>query len=274
MRIDAHQHFWKFNPVRDEWIDDSMTAIRRDFYPENLEVELVANGMAGSIAVQSDQSISENEFHLELAQKHQFIRGVVGWVDFQAADISEQLARYKGTPMKGFRHVLQGEQQRDFMLRPAFMKGIAELAAFGYTFDILIYPDQLAYAKQFVKAFPDQPFVIDHLAKPLIRDKKIDVWKNDILAFSRYENVFCKISGMVTEAQWVGWKNQDFTPYIETVVESFGVNRLMFGSDWPVCLVAARYAEVVDIVTQYFSTFSRIEQEAIFGGTAIRFYNL
>lgn len=274
MRIDSHQHFWKFDPVRDEWIDNSMSAIQRDFYPENLEVELLANGMAGSIAVQSDQSPAENEFHLDLARQHKFIRGIVGWVDFQAPDIRDQLARYEGTAMKGFRHVLQGEKQRDFMLRPAFMKGIAELLAFGYTYDILIYPDQLAYAKQFVEAFPDQPFVIDHLAKPLIKDKKIDSWKRDILAFSEYENVFCKISGMVTEAEWTGWKKQDFRPYIDTVVESFGVNRLMFGSDWPVCLVAARYPEVVDIVTQYFMTFSRMEQESIFGGTAMRFYNL
>jgi L-fuconolactonase len=177
--------------------------------------------------------------------------------------------------MRGFRHVLQAEKQRDFMLRPEFMRGIGKLNQFGYTYDILIYPDQLKYTLEFVKAFPDQPFVLDHLGKPYIKNKKIDEWKGEIKRLGSQENIFCKISGMVTEADWKKWKKDDFRPYLDAVVEAFGINRLMFGSDWPVCLVAAEsYDEVLELVTNYFSTFSDAEQELIFGKNAIKFYNL
>lgn len=275
MRIDSHQHFWKFDPVRDSWIDESMKVIQKDFYPRDLQPVLSANGIDGCIAVQADQSLSENEFHLELASKHDFIKGIVGWIDLQADNISDQLESYQEhQKIKGFRHVLQGEKQRDFMLRPDFKRGIGALLKFGYTYDILIYPDQLEYTKQFVAAFPDQPFVIDHLAKPHIKDRKIDQWRDDIASVAAYENVYCKVSGMVTEAEWVGWKQSDFTPYMDAIVEAFGTNRLMFGSDWPVCLVAAGYDQVLGIINDYFKSFSKMEQDAIFGATAMRFYNL
>lgn len=274
-RIDSHQHFWKFDPLRDSWIDQSMAVIQRDFLPEDIKPLLLANKMDGSVVVQSDQSEAENNFQLTNANQNDFIKGVVGWVDLQSEDIHERLSYYSQfKKMKGFRHVLQGEKQRDFMLRPAFKRGIAALHQFGYTYDILIFPDQLDYTREFLKSFSYQPFVIDHIAKPYIKDQKIDEWKKDILAIAKYDNVFCKVSGMVTEANWRNWKKEDFHPYLDIVLQAFGVNRLMFGSDWPVCLVAASYTEVGNIVSEYFSSLSKDEQNAFFGGNAARFYNL
>jgi len=273
--IDSHQHFWKYDAVRYDWINQSMAVIQRDFLPEDLKPLLSASGIEGCVAVQAQQSATENDFLLSHANQHDFIKGVVGWIDFQADNIQEQLSHYSHfKKMKGFRHVLQGEKQRDFMLRPAFKKGIAALHSFGFTYDILIFPDQLGFTKKFLEAFPYQPFVIDHIAKPYIKDKKIDDWKKDITAIAKFEHVSCKVSGMVTEANWKTWKKEDFKPYLDVVVEAFGVKRLMFGSDWPVCLVAASYAEVVMLVREYFSSFSKDEQDDFFGGNAMRFYNL
>jgi len=275
MKIDSHQHFWKFDPVRDSWINDEMKVIQRDFLPEDLLPALKVNGFDGCVTVQSDQSVAENEFQLANAEKFDFIKGIVGWVDLQADDIEAQLEHYSQfEKLKGFRHVLQGEPQRDFMLRPAFMKGISALRKFGFTYDILIFPDQLGYSKQFVEAFPSQPFVIDHLAKPYIKDKKINEWKKDISSLAQLENVYCKVSGMVTEADWKNWKKEDFFPYIDVVVEQFGTSRIMYGSDWPVCQVAASYEQMLDIVQDYFSTFSQNERNLVFGHNASKFYSL
>jgi L-fuconolactonase len=273
--IDSHQHFWQFDPVRDSWINEEMKVIQRDFLPQDLRPILKANGFEGCITVQSDQSEAENDFQLTNADQHDFIKGVVGWVDLQAENIEDRLAYYSGfKKMKGFRHVLQGEPQRDFMLRPAFMNGISLLKKYNFTYDILIFPDQLPYTKEFVAAFPDQKFVIDHIAKPYIKDKKIDQWKKDVAAVAQFENVYCKVSGMVTEADWKEWKKEDFTPYLNVVVEAFGTKRLMYGSDWPVCLVAAPYENMLGIVKNYFSSFSEEEQLLFFGGNARQFYNL
>jgi L-fuconolactonase len=275
LRIDAHQHFWKFDPVRDSWITADMAVIQKDFLPGDLQPLLEANGLHGSVIVQSDQSEHENAFQLANAAGYDFIKGIVGWVDMQADNIEERLAHYKQfKKMKGFRHVLQGEPDRALMLQPAFKRGIGLLKQFGFTYDILIFPDQLEYIPAFVAAFPDQPFVIDHIAKPYIKDKKIEAWKKDMLSISRLENVYCKISGMVTEANWKNWKQEDFKPYLDTVVEAFGIKRIMFGSDWPVCLVAASYAEMMAIVKDYFSAFTQDEQDLFFGANATLFYNL
>ena len=275
MRIDAHQHFWKYNEVRDSWITDDMAVIQRNFLPEDLQPVLRDNKIDGSIIVQSDQSKEENIFQLANALQHDFVKGVVGWIDLQADHVNENLEYYKEfKKLKGFRHVLQGERQRDFMLRPNFKRGIGKLREFGYTYDILIFPDQLAYTIEFVKAFPDQPFVLDHIAKPYIKDKKIEDWKKDIETLASFENVYCKVSGMVTEAHWKNWTKEDFVPYLDVISESFGSTRLMYGSDWPVCLVAASYEQVIGLVNDYFSTFSSHEQDLIFGKNAIRFYNL
>lgn len=275
LRIDAHQHFWKFDAVRDSWINDEMAVIKRDFLPQDLLPLLEQNGIDGCVTVQSDQTEDENIFQLANAEKWDFIKGVVGWVDLQATNVEGRLEYYSGfKKMKGFRHVLQGESQRDFMLRQEFMRGVSLLNKYGFTYDILIFPDQLRYAYEFVKAFPNQRFVIDHIAKPNIKDSIMGDWKSDMLAFAACENVYCKISGMVTEADWKNWKPQDFTPYLDVVTKAFGANRLMFGSDWPVCLVAASYHSVHEIVTAYFSSFSKDEQAKIFGGNAVEFYKL
>ncbi|MDP4260977.1 MAG: amidohydrolase family protein [Bacteroidota bacterium] len=275
LRIDSHQHFWIYDPVRDSWINDDMAAIRKDFLPQDIAPVLQQNGLDGSVLVQSDQSEGENEFQLNNAAKYDFIRGVVGWVDLQSPDIEKRLEYYtQFKKMKGFRHVLQGEKDRAFMLQPAFMRGISLLKKYNFTYDILIFPDQLKHTLHFVKAFPDQPFIIDHIAKPGIKNKKIDEWKTGIEAIAKYENVYCKISGMVTEADWKQWKNEDFLPYIETVIEAFGPDRILFGSDWPVCLVAASYEKMILIVKDFFSSFSPGEQEKFFGGNAVKFYNL
>ncbi|MGC3943435.1 MAG: amidohydrolase family protein [Chryseolinea sp.] len=274
-RIDAHQHFWKFDPVRDAWIDNSMKRIQRDFYPQDLKPLLDAQGFDGCVLVQTDQSDAETEFLLSLSWQYEFIRGIVGWIDLQADDISDRLAASAhNKSLKGFRHILQGEKQRDFMLRPSFMRGIRELQRYGYTYDILVYPDQLRFVKEFVAAFPDQPFVVDHLAKPYIKNRDIDAWRTDMREIAAYPNVCCKVSGMVTEADWEMWTEREFTPYIDAVVEAFGVQRLMFGSDWPVCLIAAEYEQVVNIVRNHFASYSKSEQDLIFGTTATRFYKL
>jgi len=273
--IDAHQHFWKYDPVRYAWIDDSMAEIQRDFLPADLKPILVENEFEGCVVVQADQSEDENEFQLQNAAANDFIKGVVGWVDFEAPNIHDRLNYFSQfKKLKGFRHILQGEKQRDFMLRPDFKRGIAALDAFGYTYDILIFPDQLSYTKSFVEAFPYQPFVVDHLAKPYIKHKRVDEWKKDMLALAKYENVFCKVSGMVTEADWNNWEREDFFPYMDVALGAFGSKRLMFGSDWPVCLVAASYKHVLLIAKEYFSSLSADEQNAFWGGNARRFYKL
>jgi len=273
--IDAHQHFWQFDPVRDSWINNDMAIIQHDFLPQQLEKILSENGMDGSVVVQSEQSEMENQFQLSNAAQYDFIRGVVGWVDLQAADIENKLSYYQQfKKLKGFRHVLQGEPQRDLMLQPAFKNGISLLNKYGFTYDVLIFPDQLKYAAQLAAAFPDQPFVIDHIAKPGIKDSLIADWEKDILSTAAHQNVVCKISGMVTEADWKNWKTEDFTPYLDVIVAAFGTNRIMYGSDWPVCLVAADYAKMKQIVDDYFSQFSADEQAAFYGKTATAFYKL
>lgn len=274
-KIDAHQHFWKFDPVRDSWITDDMPAIQKDFMPQDILPLLQEHGFTGTIVVQSDQSEEENVFQLKNAAEHDFIKGVVGWVDLQAENVEDRLAHYaQFSKMKGFRHVLQGETDRALMLKPAFKKGISLLSKYNFTYDILIFPDQLKYAAELVKEFPDQMFVIDHIAKPGIKNKKIAGWKEDIQNIAEAENVYCKISGMVTEADLENWKKEDIKPYIDIVAEAFGTNRIMYGSDWPVCLLAASYDSVLDIVKEYFASFSKNEQDNFFGKNAFTFYNL
>lgn len=275
MKIDAHQHFWNYDPVKDAWITDDMHVIQRNFMPEDLWPALKQQGIEGCIAVQADQSEHETLFLLELADKFDFIKGVVGWVDLRASNIGERLEYFSTFPkLKGFRHVVQGEPQDDFLLRKDFCRGIALLREYDFTYDILIYPRHIKYANEFVRRFPEQPFVIDHLAKPFIRDKKIDEWKKDIETIAEAGNVHCKLSGMVTEADWKNWVMDDFKLYIDTVVESFGPERIMFGSDWPVCLVAAEYKQVCKVVEQHTSYLSDVSKERLWGGNAERFYKV
>ncbi|MDF7811431.1 amidohydrolase family protein [Hymenobacter sp. YC55] len=275
MRIDAHQHFWQYDPVRDAWITSEMSAIQRSFGPTDLKPLLDRNNFAGCVLVQSDQSETENEFQLANAAQYTFIKGMVGWVDLQADNVGERLAYYSQfDKMKGFRHVLQGEANRALMLLPNFQRGIAALQQHNFTYDLLIFPDQLGYARELVANFPNQPFVLDHIAKPNIKAKHLGDWEKDLRALAAHENVWCKVSGMVTEADWQTWQPQDFQPYLDVVFEVFGPTRVLFGSDWPVCEVAGGYDAVVGLVQQYVATLSAHEQALFWGENAAAFYKL
>jgi len=275
MKIDSHQHFWIFDPVRDSWIDETMANIQRDFMPADLKPILDQNGIDGCIAVQADQSEQQTEFLLDLAQANDFIKGVVGWVDLRASNVGERLAHFSQfKKLKGFRHVLQGEADRALMLTPLFTKGISALKVHDFVYDILIFPDQLGYTNQFVKTFGGHRFVVDHIAKPDIKNKGIEKWANGIKAIGKHENVWCKVSGMVTEADWQNWTEDDFKPYLDTVFEAFGTNRVMFGSDWPVCNVAGGYEKMISIVKNYTSRLSADEQARFWGLNAVECYKL
>ena len=274
-KIDAHQHFWKYDPVRYKWITNEMGILQKDFLPEDLQPILEQNKFDGCIAVQSDSSETETTFLLDLANKNDFIKGVVGWVDFLLENFEDHLHYFKQfKKLKGFRYILQDHKNRELMLTPEFTRGIKALQQFNYTYDILIFPDQLQYIKEFISMFSEQKFVIDHIAKPEIKNNKIEDWKKNILAIAKNKNVYCKISGLVTEADWKNWKAKELIPYLDVTVNAFGPDRIIFGSDWPVCLVAASYNEVLDIVINYFSTFAEEDQQKFFGSNAINFYNL
>lgn len=275
MIIDSHQHFWQYDSVKHNWIDDEMAVIRRDFTPSDLAAVFKENGIDGCVAVQADQTETETAFLINLAHTYDFIKGIVGWVDLRNAAIESVLEQYSTEKkIKGFRHVVQGEADHNFVLRPAFLHGISVLEKFDYTYDILIFPHQLGAALEFVRRFPNQKFVIDHLAKPYIKDGFFDGWASQMKAIAKHENVLCKISGMITEADYNAWNKAQLKPYIDLVFDAFGTNRLMYGSDWPVCLVAGSYKQVKDIVLDYIADLSSEEQKNIMGHNAVQFYNL
>ncbi|RYC71197.1 MULTISPECIES: amidohydrolase family protein [Spirosoma] len=274
MIIDSHQHFWQYEPVRDAWITDDMSAIRRDFLPADLEPVLAENGVDGCVAVQASQSEAETEFLVQLARAYDIVKGVVGWVDLQAPTLSDRLAHFaQHSLIKGYRHVAQAEPD-DFLTRPGVVEGIRKLADFGLTYDILIYPSQLKAALHLVRAVPEVNFVIDHLAKPYIKKRDINRWSNFMAEMAKQPNVHCKLSGMVTEADWQDWGKRDFFPYLDVAFEHFGPDRLMFGSDWPVCLVAANYTQVKTIIEDYVEPWGDEVRLKVFGENATRFYRL
>jgi L-fuconolactonase len=273
--IDAHQHFWKFDPVRDGWITDVMSVLKRDFLPRELMDELDANGVDGCVSVQASQSEEETVFLLDLAARFPRIAGVVGWLDLRADNLPERLeyfSRYE--KLRGFRHIVQAEADDRFMLRDDFLRGISRLKEYGFTYDILIYPRQLPAAIELVEQFPEQPFVLDHIAKPAIKKKESAGWAEQIKELAAAPNVMCKLSGLITEADWKHWRPDGFKPYLDVVFEAFGCDRLMFGSDWPVCLLAGSYQRVKQLVEDYVRDRAETEKENIFGGNAIRFYRL
>lgn len=274
MIVDAHQHFWRFNPLRDTWITDEMAMIRRDFLPEDLAPILVANKIDACVAVQADQSEKETEFLLQCARENQFVKGVVGWTDLRSPQLQARLEYYhQFDELKGFRHIVQSEHE-DFLLNSLFQNGISLLAGYGFTYDILIYPQHLPATVSFVRKFPNQPFVIDHIAKPRIKVHETEPWARHIKELAKSENVFCKLSGMITEANWKHWKKEEFKVYLDTILEVFGPKRLMYGSDWPVCLVAGSYEQQLDIINTFVFHLSPDEKRAILGENARRFYHL
>ncbi|MDC6366912.1 MULTISPECIES: amidohydrolase family protein [Flavobacteriaceae] len=275
MTIDSHQHFWKYHPRKHAWINDSMKILKKDFMPSDLAPLLQANQIDGCIAVQADQSETETNLLLKCAQKYPFIKGVVGWLDLCSANIDEKLEKYsKYALLKGLRHIVQDEPDEYFMLRPEFQKGIALLEKYGLTYDILIYPKHLSSALELVKTFPGQQFVVDHIAKPKI-DGTIDpCWAHYMEKLGEQSNVYCKVSGMVTETSWGNWHRKDFPSYLDVVFDAFGPNRIMYGSDWPVCLLSAEYNDVVDIVQRYISKFSKEIYNKVMGLNAISFYQI
>ena len=276
MKIDSHQHFWEYSAMRDtSWINDSMSILRQDFSPSQVQPLMLENGIEGCVAVQADQTENETHYLLDLANKYPIIKGVVGWVDFRASDINERLEYYSQfKALKGFRHIVQAEKEDDFLLKKYFCNGISLLKKYGFTYDILIYPKHLKHAIKFVEKFPDQKFVIDHIAKPYIKEQVVKGWKEELEVFGKYENVYCKLAGLVTEADWNNWTLADFTSYISITLDIFGIDRVMFGSDWPVCLPSASYSQVCEIVEKNTSFLNPNEKEKLWGLNCSEFYQL
>jgi L-fuconolactonase len=274
MKIDSHQHFWNYSEAEYPWIPKD-SPLHRDWLPADLQPLLAKTGIEGSIAVQARQTVEESRWLLNLADHYPLIKGVVGWVDLRSEKVEEQLAGLSKHPkFVGVRHVVQYEPDVNFMLRPEFQRGLGKLKQFKLTYDILIYPKQLPAAIALAKAFPDQPFVLDHIAKPLIKDGIVSPWREQIRELATLRNVLCKVSGMVTEANPANWKPADFKPYLDVVFDAFGEDRLMFGSDWPVCLLVASYEKAFELVDDYARPLSREARDKFFGGNAARYYRV
>lgn len=275
MRLDSHQHFWKYAAAQYPWMTEKLAKLRRDFLPPDLEPLLRAAGMDGCIAVQARQVTEETRWLLELADQHPIVKGVVGWVDLRADDVERDLALFANHPkFVGVRHVAQDEPDDRFLARADFLRGISRLKQFDLAYDILIFPKQLPAAIELVNKFREQRFVLDHIAKPSIGDRLLEPWRQQIHELAKAENVMCKVSGMVTEANWSGWRAEDFRPYLDIVAEAFGPGRLMYGSDWPVCLLAGEYTEVFGIVERWLREFSGADSERIMGANCREFYGV
>jgi len=275
MNIDSHQHFWRYDAVRDAWITEAMAVLQRDFLPEHLVTELTANAMDASVAVQADQSETETMLLVDFAEKNERIAGVVGWVDLRSSNLADRLEYFSHfSKLRGFRHIAQAEPDDRFLMREDFVRGVAQLRTFGFTYDILVYPKQLPAAIELVTRFPEQRFVIDHCAKPEIKAGKTEPWATYMRKIAQHQNVFCKVSGLLTEGDWKHWKPDDFRPYLDVLFDAFGPDRLMFGSDWPVCLLAGTYRQVKQLVETYVKDFSQADRKKIFGGNAALFYGL
>ncbi|MEC7415519.1 MAG: amidohydrolase family protein [Bacteroidota bacterium] len=274
MIIDSHQHFWNYNPERDTWIDESMQVLKKNFLPRNLKPILINNGIDGCISVQADQSYQETEFLLKCASNNKFIKGVVGWVDLCSPNLEKKLEKYTSDKMfKGVRHIVQSESP-EYLLRKDVQSGISKLSKFNLTFDLLVTPIQLQSAIKLVKIFPSQKFVLDHIAKPRISEPLNKTWVSDIINLSKYSNVFCKISGLVTETKGYNFSETDFLPFLDVIFKYFGFDRIMYGSDWPVCLLAADYKKVLEIISNYLMSYDSKIREKIMGTNAKIFYNL
>ena len=275
MIIDSHHHYWRYNPVEYDWIDDSMKLIRTNFLPEKLEPTIKEAGIDGVISVHARQSVEETDWLIGMAHQNKFMKGVVGWLPLIQNDIEGYLEKYSGEKiLKGVRHVVQGEADPEFILRSDFNRGISLLKKKSLVYDILIFERQLPNTIRFVDQHPNQVFVLDHIAKPLILKNELTPWKENIQELAKRENVSCKISGMVTEADFTSWTPEQLLPYFDVILEAFSPDRLLFGSDWPVCLVATSYKNWADLVRKTISSFSETEQAKIMGKNALRIYDL
>lgn len=275
MRIDAHQHFWVYDAVKDAWITDEMAVLQRNFMPNDLAPVLRDNQIDGVIAVQADQSLQETQFLVDLSTMYAMIKAVVGWVDLQSPSLNEQLDHFKQYPIiKGFRHIVEAESDPDFLMRDAVQQGIRKLTEYGYTYDLLVKPIHYSATITCVRDNPEQQFILDHLAKPNIKDGAFEDWARFMDELGNLPNVACKVSGLATEADWENWELVDFAPYIQHAVRSFGKDRLLFGSDWPVCYLAASYEELISIVENNFVDFTSAELNGFWGENAKRIYKL
>lgn len=277
MIIDAHQHFWQFSqPFDYAWLQaPERAAICRDYLPEDLLPHLRNTGVQQTVFVQTQHNVEENRWVLGLAEKHPFIAGVVGWVDLASEACEEQLLEFKDNPkFVGVRHITHDEPDDDFIVRPEILRGLKVLQKHGVPFDLLFFVRHLKHAVTLARELPELPMVIDHLAKPLIKDGIVVGWAEDLKTAARFPNLYCKLSGMVTEADWKQWKPADLKPFVETALEAFGPQRCMYGSDWPVCEQAGAYEQVYSALAEILEPLSDSEKQAIFGGTAARFYNL
>lgn len=275
MFIDAHQHFWQYNPHDYGWISEEMGVLKRDFLPADLQPLLKSIGFDGAVVVQARQVREETDTLLRLAAANEIVKGVVGWVDLRSPTVARDLEQYAANPkFKGVRHILHDEPDDYFMLLPEFQRGLRELKAFGLTFDLLLRPRHIPVAVQLLQKFPDQPFVVDHIAKPLIKEHILSPWERDFRELATYENVTCKVSGMVTEADWTNWTPQDLRPYLDIAFDAFGADRLMIGSDWPVSTLCGDYQSVMSVVIDYVKELSPQEQANVLGDNCARFYKL
>lgn len=273
--IDSHHHFWNYDPVEYGWIDDTMAVIRKDFGPKELREEIASAGVDGVVSVQARQSLEETEWLLELARENAFVAGVVGWVPLAEPGVGDCLNRLGASAKwKGVRHVVQAEADDRFLEGGDFQRGMRELTARGLVYDLLIVERQLPAAIAFVDRHPNQSFVLDHIAKPLIRSGVLEPWASQIRELAKRENVVCKVSGIVTEADWQAWTPESIRPYVNTVLEAFGPGRLLFGSDWPVCLIASGYSRWLQTIRGLLEELSPDEQALVFGGNACRVYAL
>ena len=272
--IDSHIHFWKYEKARYPWIDQQMKTLQKDHLPEHVQQTFDRNGIDGCIAVQADTSEFETRFLVELAKTHPVIKGIVGWVDLTSPKVSERLEHFSvHHSIKGYRHIVQSEAD-DFMSREDFRNGIRALRPYEYTYDILIYPRQLKAAIDLVKSFPDQIFILDHCAKPVVRNKELNEWKKEIIELAAHGNCYCKLSGLLTEAKWRSWSAGDFYPYLDVVFESFGADRLLFGSDWPVMLLSGMYVQWKSLLEKYMQDLVADYRDAVFARNADRVYRL
>jgi L-fuconolactonase len=275
MRIDAHQHFWKYAPTTHGWINDEMAVIRRDFLPNDLEPILSKHNIDGTVAVQADESIHETEFLLSLSEKHAFIKAVIGWIDLRSPQIHDQLAYFKKfRKLVGFRCIMQGQPDEAYLNNEIFIKNVALLKDFNYTYDLLVYHHQLPSVLKFIEKIPENRLILDHIGKPDIKAKNYSKWKENIFELAQHPGIYCKLSGMITEANYSTWKYDDIVPYMDAVGEAFGAERICFGSDWPVCLVAGNYDKMIGVVEKWASQLNQKDYNQLFGLNTSRFYNI